>query len=337
MRQDITSELPSSGPETDGDPGTGWHDDLAAAMGPLEAMGAAALVIDAADGTILGATRHALDLLDQPSLISVHDLVARGIVAKPDLVRLLDWIQDRRRVDRRSGSAASVETAHSTTGRLRVHRPGRESIDVDVSLVYHRRPQHDAEAATVSLRPVDRGHAIDLDSIPQELWTLHDVQMRVIATDPRLEEIGISPASQVGMPATTLIHPEDLPGVLDPVNAVVRGRARSAQIRVRAAITDGAWQQGTIELRRLVTGDGPLILSVMRFERPGRRSIPRDVLTARQRAIVAALFDGRRVKEIAATDHVSVRPVRNQLAAVYRKLDVSGQGDLLATYLRPHE
>lgn len=316
---------------------SGWYDELARAMAPLDAMGAASLVVDATSGRILGTTGATQRVFAGQRPADLDALVGLGLIAKPDLARLRDWVLDRRRVDRRGGSPN--ETAHSLTDRLRVHRAGHDPLDVEVSLVYHRRPQHAAEAVTISLRPLEVGETgpEPTPSLPRELWTLHDLQMRVIATDPRLADLAIDPPSQIGMPASTLTHPEDLPRVLDPVNAVVRGQARSAQIRIRAAVADGGWQPGSLELRRLVTDGEPVILGVIRFDRPGRRAIPAGVLTPRQTVVVGALFDGRRVKEIAAAEHVSVRTVRNQLAAAYRKLDVSGQGDLLATYLRPSE
>lgn len=267
----------------------------------------------------------------------VDELVDLGLLARPDLVRLQGWVRDRRRVDRRAG--VDAETAHSLTDRVRVHRSDRAPATVEVSLVFHRRPVLAAEAVTISLRPLDdEGLGTERDAaLPRELWTLHDASMRVLATDPRLADLGIEPGSQVGMLAASLVHPEDLPDVLDPVTDVLAGRTRSAHVRVRAAAADGSWQPGTIELRRLVGDGGPLILGIFTLDQPGRRPIPPGLLSPRQRVVVGALFDGRRVKDIAAVEHVSVRTVRNQLAAAYRKLDVAGQAELLSTYLRPHD
>jgi DNA-binding CsgD family transcriptional regulator len=333
--------MPYPPPRTGDHPVSGavqsWYDDLAQAMTPLDAMGAASLVVDATSGSILGSTTATRVLLGGRTPTRIEDLTDAGLIAKPDLARLRSWVLDRRRVDRRD--RPEVETTHSLTDRLRVHRPDRSVVAIEVSLVYHRRPRLRAEAVTISLQPLD-DDAVEPAAdqvLPRELWTLYDAEMRVVATDPRLAELGIDPRSQLAMPAATLSHPEDLPGVLEPVIDVLTGRTRSAEVRLRVAVADGGWMTGVFELRPLVSAGAPLFAGVFRFDRTGRRAIPNGVLSPRQHVVVSALFDGRRVKEIAATEHVSERTVRNQLAAVYRKLDVSGQGDLLASYLRPSE
>lgn len=333
--------MPYHSPRPVDRPATGvvqsWYDDLAQAMTPLDAMGAASLVVDATSGSILGSTSATRELLGGRTPTRLEDLTDAGLIAKPDLARLRSWVLDRRRVDRRD--RRDVETTHSLTDRLRVHRPDRSAVAVEVSLVYHRRPRLQAEAVTISLRPLDDAEiepATD-QPLPREVWTLYDAEMRVVATDPRLAELGIDPRSQLAMPAATLTHPEDLPAVLEPVIDVLSGRTRSAEVRLRVAVADGGWMTGVFELRPMVSGDAALFAGVFRFDRTGRRAIPNGSLTPRQHVVVSALFDGRRVKEIAATEHVSERTVRNQLAAVYRKLDVSGQGELLASYLRPSE
>ena len=311
-----------------------WHHELADAMGSLDAMGSASLVVDAATGRVLGCTSATQHLLGTaPSHLA--DLVEGGLVARPDLERIRRWVADRRRADHRD--RVDVETSHSLADRLHVHRGGRPPLAVEVSLVYHRRPRIGAEAVVASLRPLDAGEAAEEDRahLPRGIWTLYDHELRVVATDPRLEDLGIDPRSQLGMPAATLTHPEDLPAVLEPVLDVLGGRARSTEIQIRAAVADGRWQQAVVELRRLETGGPPMVLGMLRFDRVDRRTIPAGLLSERQQVVVAALFDGKRVKDIARDEHVSERTVRNQLAAAYRKLNVAGQADLLSTYLRP--
>lgn len=312
----------------------GWYQELADAMTPLDAMGTASLVIEATSGRVLGSTGATQRVLGGAPT-HVGDLVDAGLIARPDLERLRRWVRDRRQSDRRDRPTA--ETSHSLTDRIRVHRRTGGPLPVEVSLVYHRRPRLGAEAVTVSLRPLDADEAADDegDPLPRGIWTLYDHELRVVATDPRLADLGIDPQTQLGMPAATLTHPEDLPGVLDPVLDVLQGRARSTEIQIRAAVADGRWQPAVVELRRLVSDGEPFIVGMLRFDRVERRAIPAGVLSERQLVVVGALFDGLRVKDIARKEHVSERTVRNQLAGAYRKLNVAGQRDLLATYLRP--
>ena len=315
---------------------TGWFRELSDAMAPLDAMGAASLIVEPRSGRVLGATGATQRVFGGTSASDLADLIDLGLIARPDLDRLRGWVRDRRRTDLRD--RPEVETSHSLTDRLRVHLPDQEPMPVEISLVYHRRPRLGAEAVTVSLRPLatdelaGTGHQRPL---PREVWTLYDHELRVVATDPRLVDLGIDPLSQIGMPAATLTHPEDLPEVLGPAVDVLQGRTRSAEIRIRAAVAGGRWQQAVVELRRLVTDDAFFVLGIVRFERTGRQPIPTGLLSRRQAVVVTALFDGLRVKDIAAAEHVSERTVRNQLAAAYRKLHVAGQADLLSTYLRP--
>ena len=315
---------------------TDWFAELSDAMSPLDAMGSASLVVEPTSGRVLGATGAVQRVFGGTSPSHLADLIDLGLIARPDLDRLRGWIRDRRRTDLRDHP--DMETSHSLTDQMRVHPPGQGPLPVEISLVYHRRPRLGAEAVTVSLRPLRADEVTDAGleaPLPREVWTLYDHELRVVATDPRLADLGIDPLSQLGMPAATLTHPEDLPAVLEPVLAVLQGRSRSAQIRFRAAVADGRWQESVVELRRLETGGSPMVLGMLRFDRSSRRAIPAGLLSTRQAVVVSALFDGLRVKDIAVAEHVSERTVRNQLAAAYRKLHVAGQADLLATYLRP--
>ena len=90
-----------------------------------------------------------------------------------------------------------------------------------------------------------------------------------------------------------------------------------------------------LEVRQLVTHDGPQLLVIARYVNSARRQIQVGALSRRELAIVGSLFDGLRVSQIAEEHGVAVKTIRNQLAAVYRKLEVGGQVELLATHHRP--
>ncbi len=53
-----------------------------------------------------------------------------------------------------------------------------------------------------------------------------------------------------------------------------------------------------------------------------------DLLTAREREIVACVVDGRTSAEVAATLSLSRRTVENHIANVYRKLRISNRREL---------
>jgi DNA-binding CsgD family transcriptional regulator len=57
-------------------------------------------------------------------------------------------------------------------------------------------------------------------------------------------------------------------------------------------------------------------------------------LSAREREIVEKLAAGHRVKDIAGVLDISTHTVRNHLKAIYRKLNVRSQLDLLSLFSR---
>lgn len=78
----------------------------------------------------------------------------------------------------------------------------------------------------------------------------------------------------------------------------------------------------------ILVGQGQLLPS-------GRMPLPTSLLSERELAILSSLHDGMRVAMIAERDKVSPKTIRNQLSAIYAKLGVTGQEELLRTYARP--
>jgi DNA-binding CsgD family transcriptional regulator len=69
---------------------------------------------------------------------------------------------------------------------------------------------------------------------------------------------------------------------------------------------------------------------------PDFRHVPEvNDLTSRQLEVLTRLLEGQRVPTIAAETYVSTSTVRNHLAAIYRKLGVHSQAELLAKVRRP--
>ncbi len=93
-----------------------------------------------------------------------------------------------------------------------------------------------------------------------------------------------------------------------------------------------------LESLRSVLGDGGTLAQIARRAATPSNGHAADALTPREREIVAALSTGQRVGAIAARLRVSEHTVRNHLKAVYRKLDVHSQVELLSrwrTHARP--
>lgn len=93
---------------------------------------------------------------------------------------------------------------------------------------------------------------------------------------------------------------------------------------------------GTTETRRLEGIEGWFEVALTRWSAgSGRRPIPPGLLSEKEAAVVAALFDGLRPAAIAERHDVGIKTVRKQLSSAYAKLAVDGQATLTTTYERP--
>ena len=87
-----------------------------------------------------------------------------------------------------------------------------------------------------------------------------------------------------------------------------------------------------LESLRSVLSDGGMVAQIARRAAAPTNGHAADVLTPREREIVSALSTGQRVGAIAGRLGVSEHTVRNHLKAVYRKLDVHSQVELLSRW-----
>jgi two-component system nitrate/nitrite response regulator NarL len=87
-----------------------------------------------------------------------------------------------------------------------------------------------------------------------------------------------------------------------------------------------------LESLRNVLGDGGTVAQIARRAATSTNGHAADALTPREREIVSALSTGQRVGAIAERLGVSEHTVRNHLKAVYRKLDVHSQVELLSRW-----
>lgn len=87
-----------------------------------------------------------------------------------------------------------------------------------------------------------------------------------------------------------------------------------------------------LESLRGVLSDGGTVVQIARRAASSSNGSAADALTPREREIVSALSSGQRVGAIAGRLGVSEHTVRNHLKAVYRKLDVHSQVELLSRW-----
>lgn len=87
-----------------------------------------------------------------------------------------------------------------------------------------------------------------------------------------------------------------------------------------------------LESLRTALGDGSVVAQIARRAAAPANGHAGDSLTPRERQIVSALSTGQRVGTIAGRLGVSEHTVRNHLKAVYRKLDVHSQVELLSRW-----
>src|SRR5262245_6598809 len=113
-----------------------------------------------------------------------------------------------------------------------------------------------------------------------------------------------------------LVKPFDFDDLLRSVRRALETRKAARMLEsLRDALTDGS-TVSQIARRASVPSNGSAA----------------DALTPREREIVAALSGGQRVGAVATRLGVSEHTVRNHLKAVYRKLDVHSQVELLSRW-----
>ena len=162
----------------------------------------------------------------------------------------------------------------------------------------------------------------------------------------------------------TSVNPHDLPQVLSGL-AHVHATERNAVVRLRVRRVDSSWvwcrahlsalgrpprfaftlrpltadhipdseRLGSLEKRlaRIAQEVRSVAFSAPSAEAPVLAEIPELAdLTSREWQTLSLLADGGRVAGIAEALGLSQSTVRNHLSAIYRKLDVSSQAELLA-------
>ncbi len=195
-----------------------------------------------------------------------------------------------------------------------------------------------------------------------EQWRIDRISHEVRAL------LGYSPRDVAGKQPLTSVNPHDLPQVLSGLahvhaterNVVVRARIRQADSRwvwCRAHLSAmGGAPRFAFTLRAMTADEEPhsarlsslesrldkiadevrtVAFSVPFAESASLTEIPELAdLTSREWQTLSLLADGGRVAGIAEALGLSQSTVRNHLSAIYRKVDVGSQAELLAR-LRP--
>ena len=125
-----------------------------------------------------------------------------------------------------------------------------------------------------------------------------------------------------------------LTGSNDPAvhqHAVVHGARGVIHKQVAAEVLLCAIQKvhlGEIWLDRNTLGQ--VLTTLARGEKRSREAIKLDLLTAKERQVVATIVEekGARIKGIADRMHISEHTMRNHLTSIYEKLEVAGHMEL---------
>jgi DNA-binding NarL/FixJ family response regulator len=158
-------------------------------------------------------------------------------------------------------------------------------------------PQHPRDAALV-------GRRLEiLESV------LAGIGQNCVAID-----LGVAP-STVALHARQALETLGVPGRPSRVHPLMMLMATAAR--------RGILVSGKVSYVQSAQGE----LRAIEVARPGQRL--RESLPAAERAVIDLLIEGRGYVEIAEKRHTAVRTVANQIAAVFRRLNVSGRSELI--------
>ncbi len=146
-----------------------------------------------------------------------------------------------------------------------------------------------------------------------------------------------APRARAGGALLDLVHPEDR---LLVVESIEQARADAQSLRVRWATPDGGWVTCDARCHDLL--DDPTVAAYLVVLAPLATGDPLVVafgelaarLTPREREVVGMVADGYRVSTIARELGLAASTVRNHLSAIFQKLGVGNQGQLVERLAR---
>jgi DNA-binding CsgD family transcriptional regulator len=180
------------------------------------------------------------------------------------------------------------------------------------------------------------GKEVDLAPAPGSMLAssfsvIFDAELRLLAHS---DAFGSTAGGAFGTDAAerffSLIHPEDTPGA-DYLRAVAAGRIPGGGRRVRVLDGDGSWSAFDVRCDALTSAEGGrgLLVTMHRSEPPAMRIPDVANLSEREVQILGLVADGLRVSTIAKELLISPSTVRNHLSAIFHKVGVANQAELL--------
>lgn len=259
---------------------------------------------------------------------TVAELVDRGLVPYSDRETL-------------TSIGCSLTQSDTTIIRIRLARSSGPAEPATVHIAHLQAVRGDGSAVLI-VASTDDLEATTERNVRPASWMLRlicDIDGTVIAVDERVldEPIGgqgVRALDVLGGHAYVMTHPADVPLIAQIIRALAAGDILDAEYVVRAIDPTGSWANVRVQACRLHGPDPLLLLMVAAHDRQLRTIAP-GFLTTGELEVARALFAGRRPARIAELRQVSASTVRNQINALYRKLDVANVGELTSRFSLP--
>ncbi len=285
------------------------------------------------------------------------------LVAGNDAYLRLAKSQHRRLVRTLTGGiAAAVDdddarSIHAVRrGELGLYAGPAESLDAmrgrylvcglgvaEVAPTYFTAYLYPAESASSTGAPVRDSDAEP--SVVGELGRLAAIvddewRLRLI---PRYSRVLGTP-KELGESVLPLIHPRDLPRLLELAESVRSAQVSLATMSFEARGADGVWAMIDVEITRVSGSDlAPwlaILYSPLPFDRGPAPSedweplllLTHPELSSREREVARALLSGYRVTTIARHLFLSPSTVRNHLSSMFHKVGVVSQAELIERF-----
>lgn len=192
-----------------------------------------------------------------------------------------------------------------------------------------------APAEDLTADPAVEGALGLLAAIVDEDWHL-----RLI---PRYSRVLGTP-KELGESILPLVHPRDLPRLLDLGARVRSTELTLARTSLEARGADGTWATMDVELTRVSGGDPAPWLAILYSPLPIDQGLTpseeweplllltHPELSTREREVARALLSGYRVTTIARHLFLSPSTVRNHLSSMFHKVGVVSQAELIERF-----
>ena len=192
-----------------------------------------------------------------------------------------------------------------------------------------------ARVAALVLAAPDR--VLDAPAVPTATGPVRAVLIfdragHIVLADRGATTSGVSSEAIIGVSALLLVHPGDVPAIVEGIEALAAAKAPDhISIGVRLLQDDGSWAPHRADLRA-VTGPDDAAAYLLACTDARRATLVTAErfpdLTDRELEVLSRLVDGQRVRTMAAELYVSESTVRGHLSSVFRKLGVRSQIEL---------